>query len=153
MMVSKLNDARNKVLNVLVLNKSKMVDNATGLVTKDSCNAACQKFGAGVYVPKLTTTKNEPLIGANYDEAGDYYFNDQPFSSWTFDVAKLEWRPPYAFDEQVHSTAGYNGFKWKEATRKFHANKPATNNNDWIYDEVAGTWSDTGEAWVGPGAE
>ena len=71
-MVSKLNGAGNKVDQVLLVSKSKML-NADGVVDASSCNTFCQKFGAATYVPVLSTTKNSPWAGANYDSGADVY--------------------------------------------------------------------------------
>lgn len=149
MMVSKLNAAGNKVENVLRVPKAAMIDRATGSVTKDSCNTYCQKFGSATYVPVLPSTKNEPWAGANYDSGADVYSLDQPFPSWVWNADKARWECPYAFDEQVQNAAGYKGFRWLEGTRKWRALKPDVNQNSWEYNEISGTWDDTGNAWRG----
>lgn len=72
-----------------------LIDNLGGRWIKTSYNGTIRKNFAGV--------------GFIYDEAGDAFYEPQPYPSWKLDRQNFQWKPPIDYP-------GDGMYKWDEET-------------------------------------
>ena len=90
MYVAQVDENTNKVISVILVRRDACM--AGGVVTQAATESHCDpRYGAGYkYYPVVSTTKNMPSAGWNYDASKDLYDEDAPFASWILDEAVIE---------------------------------------------------------------
>ena len=98
---------------------------------------------------------NYPGVGWDYDEANDIFINEQPFPSWTKNVAQAKWDPPVALPTEAQRNVGVLGddedfglCKWDEANTRWLAYKGADaepgqakgDTTPYYWDTATSTW-------------
>jgi hypothetical protein len=108
-------DENNKVVRVIVVNNNDILDE-NGYESEAIGVAFCQRILGNHNIWKQCSYNNNfrkhyPSVGHNYDSTRDYFYQDQPYASWTFNTETAEWeapveRPddrPYDWDESTRS--------------------------------------------------
>ena len=101
-----------KVLDVIVAEQDfidSYVDTVPGEWIQTSYNTAGNKHLLG----GTPLRKNYAVIGGNYDEKGDFFYDVQPFPSWTLNKTTGLWEAPKAVPTDNKN------YVWNEETKSW----------------------------------
>jgi len=143
MKVAQVDASTNKVKQVILVNKNVCLG-PSGAVTQAATEAHCDPlYGAGdKYYPLLSTTKNYPCVGFNYDASKDMYYEDQPYADWTLNDSTGIWEAPVDF---VNGGGVYSKETWDTGSATWFSKKLGDmDGNWWKWNKSTNVWEDTG---------
>jgi len=94
------------------------------------------------YTTKNTSTNggtpfrgNGALVGGEWDEANQVFWDSQPYPSWTKDTSNYSWRSPVDFPSEAD---GYS-IVWNEPDQRWDSIK-FSDDSEWYWNPNTSTW-------------
>lgn len=120
-------DENNKVLQVIVVNNSELLDE-NGNESEQKGIEFCRSLFPGTNWRQTSYNgnfrKNYAAIGFTYDDARDAFIAEQPFQSWILNESTCRWEPPVVMPEDDNGP-----YIWNEAQTDWESiasGQPAT---------------------------
>jgi len=101
-----------KVLEVIVAEKE-FIDSYVDTVPGEWIQTSYNTFGGKHTKGGKPLRKNYASVGGNYDKEGDFFYDVQPFPSWTLDKETGLWNSP-----KPHPSDGKE-YVWNEDTKSW----------------------------------
>jgi hypothetical protein len=101
-----------KVLDVIVAEQD-FIDSYVDTVPGEWIQTSYNTFGNEHLLGGTPLRKNYASIGGNYDKEGDYFYDAQPFPSWTLNKTTGLWESPKALPSDDKN------YVWNEETKSW----------------------------------
>jgi len=107
-----------KVLDVIVADQ-KFIDSYVDTVPGEWLQTSYNTLGNKHSLGGTPLRKNYAAVGGNYDKEGDFFYDVQPFPSWTLNRTSGLWESPvpYPSDDAVKD------YKWNETDKTWEETK------------------------------
>ena len=101
-----------KVLDVIVAEQD-FIDSYVDTVPGEWIQTSYNTLGNKHLLGGTPLRKNYAVIGGNYDKGGDFFYDTQPFTSWTLNKTTGLWEAPKTLPSD-----GKN-YSWNEETKSW----------------------------------